>query len=61
MKLPATHPYLIPQGDFWNISESKSTKVNNVCSNNKHQLRFQGIVYFKWKKWRSKILRNINK
>ena len=33
---------------------SENTKINHMCSNNRHKIRFQDFVYSKFNKWMAK-------
>ena len=54
-------PPLISGHSMEYFRASESPKINHMCSNNRHKIRFQDFLYLKFNKWTAKYYRNINK
>ena len=57
----AHDPPLIPRRVLEYFRLSERTKISQMRSKHRHEIRFQDVVYSKSNKWRAKILKNINK
>ena len=40
---------------------ARALKINHMCSNHRHKITFQDIVYLKFNKWTAKILKNTDR